>query len=141
MDMTFVGGAFMRSDLASAEKRFEFFRLLVSDDLESSVSLSSCVVNSFESTLNVPTAAISDAKYLREGCLATTAKGVYCRNLQLTRYVHSPLVYGETLFQDNVNEAQALSRETDKTKNERVQQVAEAYYKGILNYITLKAKP
>lgn len=134
LDMAFVGGAFMRNDLSSPEKRFEFFRLLVSDDLERSVELSSCMISSFEEKLNVPTAAADDTKYLREGCLPATAKGVYCRNLQLTRYIHSALVYGETLFQDNVNESKALSSETDKTKNERVQQVAEAYYEGVLKF-------
>ncbi len=136
-DMTFVGGAFMKNDLINEEKRFEFFRLLISDDLEKSITLSSFVVSSFEKKLNVPTASITDANYLKEGCLPTKTKGVYCRNLQLTRYIHTPLVYGETLFQDNLNELKSLNPETDKTKNERVQQVAEAYFQGILNYVQL----
>ncbi|MCW3086081.1 MAG: hypothetical protein JWP12_3447 [Bacteroidetes bacterium] len=136
-DMTFVGGAFMKNDLVSLEKRFEFLRLLITDDLEKSIGLSTCVVNSFEKKLNVPTAGITDANYLKEGCLPTKTKGVYCRNLQLTRYIHSPLVYGETLFQDNLSELKLLSMETDKTKNGRVQQVAEAYFQGVLNYIQL----
>jgi len=70
-----------------------------------------------------------------EGCLPTEANGVYCRNLQLPRYIHSPIVYGETLYQDNFNECKLLSTETDKTKNKRIQQVADAYFKGILNYV------
>jgi len=133
-NMAFVGGAFMGSDLSSPKKRFEFLRLLVSDDLERSIALSSSVVKSFEKNLNVKTAGPKDATYLIEGCLSTTEKGVYCRNLQLTRYIHSPLVYGETLYQDNINECILLTQETDKTKNARVQQVAEAYFQGILNY-------
>jgi hypothetical protein len=44
-------------------------------------------------------------------------------------------VYGETLYQDNMNECISLNKECDKTKNERVQQVAEAYFQGILNYV------
>ncbi|OFY84392.1 MAG: hypothetical protein A3F72_01095 [Bacteroidetes bacterium RIFCSPLOWO2_12_FULL_35_15] len=134
-NMTFVGGAFMKSDLFSAEKRFEFLRLLLSDDLERSIALSSSVVSSFEKNLNVKTACVNDARYLVQGCLPTTEKGVFCRNLQLTRYIHSPLVYGETLYQDNISECKELNKECDKTKNERIQQVAEAYYQGILIYV------
>ncbi len=133
-NMTFVGGAFMKNDLSSPEKRFEFLRLLVSEDLERSIALSSAMVKSFEKNLNVKTATYSDAKYLIQGCLSTNEIGVYCRNLQLTRYVHGPLVYGETLYQDNINECVLLNKECDKTKNERVQQVAESYFQGILNY-------
>lgn len=134
-NMCFVGGSFMKNDLSTKEKRFEFLRLLITDDLEKSIAISSSVIKSFESELKVPTASVRDAKYLIEGCLPTEANGVYCRNLQLTRYIHSAIVYGETLYQDNINECKLLSAETDKTKNKRVQQVADAYFKGILNYV------
>ncbi|MCW3103708.1 MAG: hypothetical protein JWO09_2148 [Bacteroidetes bacterium] len=137
-NMTFVGGAFMKNDLSSPEKRFEFLRLMITDDLERSIALSSCMIGSFEKILEVPTAGDLDAKYLSEGCLGTGKKGVYCRNLQLTRYVHTPLVYGETLYQDNIKESQLLNKESDKTKNIRVQQVAEAYFLGVLNYFTIQ---
>ena len=135
-NMTFVGGAFMKNDLSSKEKRLEFFRLLISDDLEKSITLSSEVIKSFEKNLAVKTATINDAKYLRESCFATDEKGVFCRNLQLTRFIHSPLVYGETLYQDNIIECSLLNKEKDKTKNLRLQQVAEAYYQGVLNYVS-----
>ncbi|MGZ4055643.1 MAG: hypothetical protein ACXVPM_12115, partial [Bacteroidia bacterium] len=104
-NMTFVGGAFMKNDLSTQEKRFEFFRLLITDDIEKSILLSSAVIKNFENTLKVKTATIRDAKYLFKGCLPTFETGVFCRNLQLPRYVHSPLVYGETLYQDNINES------------------------------------
>jgi N-acetylmuramoyl-L-alanine amidase len=139
-NMTFVGGAFMKNDLSSQEKRFEFLRLLITDDLERSIKLSAAVMENFESTLNVKTAKIPDAKYLYKGCLPTSEKGVFCRNLQLPRFIHSPLVYGETLYQDNITECKLLSLETDKTKNKRVQQVADAYYQGILDYVNSSAE-
>jgi N-acetylmuramoyl-L-alanine amidase len=138
LNMTFVGGAFMKGDLSSPEKRFEFLRLLLSDHLEKSILLSSAVLDAFTKELNVPVAGIHDATYIPQSCMKTSKEGVYCRNLQLTRYVHSPLVYGESLYQDNINEAQLLNKETDKRKNERIQKVAEAYYQGILNYIQPK---
>jgi N-acetylmuramoyl-L-alanine amidase len=137
-NMAFVGGAFMKNDLSSSEKRFEFLRLLITDDLEKSIALSSAAIESFEKNLVVPTCGEQDAKYIAESCLNAGKKGVYCRNLQLTRYIHSPLVYGETLYQDNIKESQLLNKESDKTKNERVQQVADAYFQGILNYIETK---
>jgi N-acetylmuramoyl-L-alanine amidase len=133
-NMIFVGGAFMENDLSSIEKRSEFLRLLITDDLENSIEMSGEVIKTFESKLNVKTATIKDASYLSEGCLTTEKTGVYCRNLQLTRYVHGPLIYGETLYQDNENECVLLNQETDKTKNQRVQEVADAYYLGIINY-------
>ncbi len=135
-NMTFVGGAFMKSDLSTPEKRFEFLRLLISEDLEKSIALSSSMVKSFEKNLNVKTAKLVDATYLMKGCIATEEAGVYCRNLQLTRYIHSPLVYGETLYQDNINECILLNKECDKTKNERIQQVANAYFQGVMNYMS-----
>lgn len=134
-NMVFVPGAFMHNDLSSPEKRFAFLRLLLSDDIEQSIALSSSVVKSFEHSLGVKTATVNDATYLKDGCLTTDEQGVYCRNLQLTRYVHGVLVYGETLYQDNVKECVLLNKETDKTKNERVQQVAEAYFQGIVEYV------
>jgi N-acetylmuramoyl-L-alanine amidase len=132
-NMIFVGGAFMENDLSSVEKRSEFLRLLITDDIENSIEMSGEVIKTFESKLHVKTATVKDASYLSEGCLSTEKTGVYCRNLQLTRYVHGPLIYGETLYQDNENECILLNKETDKTKNQRVQEVADAYYLGIVN--------
>lgn len=134
-NMTFVGGAFMKNDLSTPEKRFAFLRLLISNDLEKSILLSSAMVKSFEKNLNVKTASMKDATYLSAGCLSAGEPGVYCRNLQLTRFIQGPLVYGETLYQDNIQECIALNKECDKTKNVRVQQVADSYFQGILNYV------
>ena len=139
-NMSFVAGAFMKADLSNKEKRFEFLRLLITDDLERSIILSAAVVENFEKVLHVKTATIRDANYLTEGCMPTATSGVYCRNLQLPRYIHSPTVYGETLYQDNLEECKMLNSETDKTKNKRIQQVADAYFKGIMEYITTSPK-
>lgn len=134
-NMAFVGGAFMHNDLSSPEKRFAFLRLLLTSDLEQSIALSGAVIKSFERNLGVKTATENDATYLKDGCLITADTGVYCRNLQLTRYIHGVLVYGETLYQDNVKESVLLNKETDKTKNQRIQQVAEAYFQGIVSFV------
>lgn len=133
--MAFIGGAFMKSDLSSREKRFEFLRMIVSTDIELSLVLSESVVKSLENNLNVKAASAGDATYLSKGCLYAGKKGVFCRNLQLTRYIHGPLVYGETLYQDNMSECLLLNLESDKLKNPRVQQAADAYFKGIKEYV------
>lgn len=137
-NMAFVGGAFMGGDLSNIEKRFEFLRLLITNELEESINLSSNMLNSFEQNLGIKTANFKDATYLPKGCLTTEKNGVYCRNLQLTRYIHSPLVYGETLYQDNIHECVLLNKETDKTKNVRVQEIANAYFIGVKNYVGVK---
>jgi N-acetylmuramoyl-L-alanine amidase len=133
--MAFIGGAFFPGDLSSAEKRFEFLRMLLTYDIESSVALSAAVVKSFETNLQVKAAGMRDATYLYKGCLYAGKTGVFCRNLQLTRNVHGTVVYGETLYQDNVAECVLLNQEADKLKNIRIQQAADAYYKGVKEYI------
>jgi N-acetylmuramoyl-L-alanine amidase len=137
-NMAFVGGAFVKSDLATMEKRFEFLRLLITTDLEESIELSSSVLKQMESILKVPTAEQNYAQYLKESCLPTNQKGVYCRNLQLTRYIHGPMIYGESLYQDNEKECILLNSEEDKANNKRLQQVAESYFLGIQNYFNSK---
>jgi N-acetylmuramoyl-L-alanine amidase len=141
-DMAFVGGSFMKNELEKPFSRTEFLRLLLSDDIENSTKFSSFFIKSFEKNLNVPTAKESDADYLKQYCLPTGQPGVYSRNLTLTRMVRGTLVYGETLYQDNVNELQNLSKEeivvnsNTMSTSKRVQQVANAYYEGILNYLS-----
>ena len=141
-DMAFVGGSFMKEELDKPLSRFEFLRLLLTDDIERSINFSSYFIKSFEKNLNVPTAKETDAEYLKQYCLPTEMPGVYCRNLTLTRMVHGTLVYGETLYKDYINELKLLSKE-DIDFNEvfhfktssRVQQVANAYYEAIINYV------
>ncbi|HET8963419.1 MAG TPA: N-acetylmuramoyl-L-alanine amidase [Chitinophagales bacterium] len=133
--MAFIGGAFFKSDLSSTEKRFEFLRMLITNDIEASLHLSGAVVKNLQSNLLVKAAETKDATYLHNGCLYAGKAGVYCRNLQLTRNIHGPVIYGETLYQDNIGECILLGQESDKLKNARVKQAAEAYYKGIKEYV------
>lgn len=137
-NMAFVPGSFMKNEMSSREARLEFLRLVVTDDIESSIQLSSLAVKAFEDDLKVPAAGERDAKYLYEACMVTPAKGVFARNLTLTRLVHGPLVYGETLYQDNINECLALQRTdaqwNDLATSSRIKQVADAYFKAIVKY-------
>jgi hypothetical protein len=85
----------------------------------------------------------TDADYLKNNCLSTSSPGVFCRNLALCRKINSPLVYGESLYQDNIRESALLmGTELDLnglTTNARLQQVATSYYEGLLAF--LKSRP
>ena len=147
--MGFVGGSFAKDEFEMPEARVEFLRLLLTDDVEHSIEFSKYIVNSLSEKLKVPAALDSNAIYLRDNCMKTAATGVYCRNLTLTRKVKGVICYGESLYQDNVNECKLLSKKDASTPlsvtggvqtSKRVEEVAEAYYEGIMNYVKRKTE-
>jgi N-acetylmuramoyl-L-alanine amidase len=140
-NLVFVPGAFCRNELAEQESRYEFLRLLVTEDLPKSQKLCSAVLKEFGSSLQVPVVSKADgARYLESVCLKVE-EGVFARNLALTRLVHGPVCYGETLIQNNIDECVNLSR-TDfiidgRPCSSRIKQVSEAYFEGIKKYLNL----
>lgn len=142
-NMTFIPGNIKAEYMNKQVNRFELLRLIVSEDLKNSMILSHYVTKQFEEELKVPAAKIKDADYLIKESLPTPYPGVFCRNLILTRLVHGPIVYGESLYQDNLTECQLLNQKVypidDGFKTSpRVKQVADAYFRGILEYATAK---
>jgi N-acetylmuramoyl-L-alanine amidase len=137
-NMVFIPGNIKPEYLKKESNRFEFLRLAVSDDLDKSAALGSQVIQSYKLFMDVPIAKKQDAKYLREESLETSFEGVFIRNLVLTRLIHGPMVYGETLYQDNIQECKALNNCTIEVHgmktSGRVKDVALAYYQSILNY-------
>jgi N-acetylmuramoyl-L-alanine amidase len=137
-NMVFVPGDLKPVFLKRVENRVELLRLLVSEDLPKSIELGQNLVKSFEKTLAIPTAQPHHASYLKNDCSTTRYSGVYVRNLALTRLVHGPIAYGETLYQDNLKECHLLADlalEIGGIKtSERIKQVSEAYYQGIVDY-------
>lgn len=138
-NMVFVPGAFCFGELNEEESRYEFIRLLVTSDLDESFKLSRCVLDSFVEKLHVPAVDSShDLRYLDTVCLKIE-EGIYSRNLALTRLIHGPLCYGETLIQNNVDESLNLARKDFVINgipcSSRIKEVAEAYFEGILNYL------
>ena len=137
--MTFIGGGFTLGDLQRDESRMHFIRLLITGQLTQSEKLSALTVFNFSKLLEIPIARQSDATYLAKNCLATPSRGVFCRNLVLCRKINSPLVYGESLYQDNEFEAERLMRSNldlygIKT-NERLQKVAQSYYNAVVDFV------
>lgn len=137
--MTFVPGCVTSEDMNKLAGRLNFLRLLLSNDIENSVKLSSAVVKKLSTKLNVPIAQKDDATYLGQACLTTPEKGVYARDLALTRLIKGPLVYGEPLYQDNNTECFLLTAQDDTVNgfsvSKRIELVAEAYFEGIVEYI------
>jgi N-acetylmuramoyl-L-alanine amidase len=136
-NMAFTAGSFQAGELSDSEKRFDFLRLLLTDELTESITFSGAVTRRFESELRVPLATPRDATYLQNSCLQTGQPGVFCRNLSLCRLVQGTMVYGETLYQDNVKECTQLMKAAQTASpgpDARTFKVAMAYYNGILDW-------
>ena len=136
--MAFVGGAFEAGELSDPERRFDFLRLMLTNDLEESVRASGIAAKHFKEKLHVPLAKRTDAAYLVQSCVPAGEPGVFCRNLSLTRLVQGPLIYGETLYQDNLIECKRFDADCnariERAEASRVKQVADAYVAAILEW-------
>ena len=137
--MAFIGGAFTSDNLDKPENKIHFLRLLLTNQLNQSEKLAAQAVNGFSKNLNIPIASQFDASYLKDNCLLTKSTGVFSRNLNLCRIVQSPLVYGESLYQDNEQECEALMKMNNNYKivktNERILNVSKSYYQAIVNFL------
>lgn len=136
--MAFIGGNLITKNMNGQRNRIELLRMIITDDLDNSEKLAGALVDNFVLKLKVPAATPKDAIYLREESLSTKSKGVYSRNLALTRLVHGPLAYGESLYQDNYLECRSLCDCTIDVQgiktSERVRQVADCYVKAVLDF-------
>jgi len=141
-NLVFIPGAFCRNELAMEESRYEFLRLLVTEDVSNSLLLSSAILDRFVKHLDIPVVSKADgARYLDKVCLKVD-EGIYARNLALTRLIHGPVCYGETLIQNNIDECMNLSRQDFVINgllcSSRIKQVAEAYFEGIKEFLLTK---
>ena len=137
--MAFIGGAFTSDNLDKPENKTHFLRLLLTDQLDQSEKLAAHSVSCSSKNLNIPVASQFDASYLKDNCLFTGSAGVFSRNLNLCRLINSPLVYGESLYQDNEHECEALMKTDVNYKNiktnDRTLLVAKSYYEAVFNFL------
>ncbi len=137
--MAFIGGAFTADNLSRVEGKINFLRLLLTDQLNKSELLAQETVANFNKQLNIDIAKPGDASYLTSSCLLTSSPGVFCRNLALCRKINSPLVYGESLYQDNEKESALLMRSDldyyGVKSNERLKQVAASYFDAVVSFL------
>lgn len=140
--MAFIGGAFTPDNLDRPESKTNFLRLLLSSHLNQSEQLAAHTVRNFHKNLGVPIARAEDAIYLKDNCLATHSAGVFSRNLILCRKINSPLVYGESLYQDNTLESELLMKSDLDVfgikSNLRLSHVARSYYEAIIEFLEKK---
>jgi N-acetylmuramoyl-L-alanine amidase len=138
-NMAFIPGAFCKNELKSRKSRYDFLRLLVTDQIEKSLNLSKHLVKQFVRKLKIPTIDDNhtETSYIKKACLKLS-DGVYSRNLALTRLIESPLCYGETLVQNNKKEVLILARKDTEIDgilcSSRIKLVAKAYFEGIKDY-------
>jgi N-acetylmuramoyl-L-alanine amidase len=139
--MAFTGGGFMTGELKSKDQMEDFLRLLISEDLENSIAFSAEVVKAHKNIAKVPiTPNKNKVRYLQNNSVYADQPGVYCRNLGMTRKVRGTICFGESLMQDNVNEAILLSLKNYKEfgikTSSRVKLVVDSYEAGILKYLS-----
>jgi N-acetylmuramoyl-L-alanine amidase len=140
--MAFIPGAFMKGELKEPEDRLAFAANLLTDDLTGSQRLSHHIVQAHVRKLGVPVMTWDDKlAYLKNASLRTPEIGVFSRNLQLTRLVHTTLCFGESLYQDNRTEAVRLNARdftlpgmTTPLPN-RIKDVADAYLEGLMAWL------
>ena len=139
--MAFIPGGFMSGELDHADDQFHFLRLLFSNQQEQSLQLSEKIIHNIENEAQVqPATPLDSIPYLLNYCEPTPTKGVYYRNLALTRTLNGILCYAEPLYQDNIDEIKSL-QEKDVLIDEfytykRVETIANAYYNGIIHFLT-----
>lgn len=138
--MAFIGGGMTADNFSKPINKVHFLRLLISDQLTESEKLSSLTVKEFSSKMAIPVAQRTDADYLRDNCMKTPSNGVFCRNLALCRTINSVLVYGECLYQDNINECLRLNTCDYEIQGQkvpkRIYEAAVCYYNAINDYFS-----
>lgn len=137
-NMVFIPGSFGQGELREKEARYELMRLLVTSDFSLSESFSKVVLKKLDEHLQIPTVTVLDGARYLETASIKVAEGVYARNLAMTRLVHGPICYGESLVQNNLQEALRLSRLDTEIQghpcSSRLKQVAIAYFEAIQEF-------
>jgi N-acetylmuramoyl-L-alanine amidase len=137
-NMVFIPGSFGEGELKEKKARYEFLRLLVTPDFSLSKQFSKIVLKKFHEHLQISSVIPSDGARYLETASIEIEKGVYARNLALTRLIHGPLCYGESLVQNNLEEALRLSHLDTEIQghpcSSRLKEVALAYFQAIQEF-------
>lgn len=137
-NLVFVPGAFKKKELATREDRLNFLRLLFTSNIEKSIQVSHHVIKRMTQELRLPIVLPEEQANYLNGSSSEIEPGVFARNLFLTRNIHSPLCYGESLIQNNAKEITRLSKKDTIINNipcsSRIKEVALAYFKAICDY-------
>lgn len=140
-NVCFVPGAFTTYELTQDSQLEDFVRLASSDVIQQSIQLSGMIANEFNQKLGADIFSPEDHPELwwfKKYALQTDRVGVFARNLLMTRAIHSPMVYGESLIQNSKQEINRLATRDYKIDglkvSSRIRDVADCYYVGTLKY-------
>jgi N-acetylmuramoyl-L-alanine amidase len=143
--MAFIPGSFLGFyELERTSEKIDFIRLLLSPDIEKSARLASLILSYQKEHLGVPPVSHDNTIVDDRFCTSTSYEGVYARNLAMTRTIKGPVVYLESLLQDNKQEAINLSKRDYSFEYgegnflkapKRCEEVAESVFQGILQWV------
>jgi len=139
-NMAFVPGAFMEGEIETQIDFNNFVRLSQTQEIKESIILSGYVLSGLKKHTNVDIIDdYSEISYLNDYCLSTHVKGVFSRNLALTRQIKGTICYVEALYQDNFDESLLLNKNQEYDYSlERVREVSNGIIEGITNYLSSK---
>lgn len=139
--MAFVPGGFMAGELSTPKDRLEFLRLLVTNHLNKSVEISQETIIALRYGIDVlPVDEDNTLDFIKESCVWVN-KGIYARNLSMTRLVHSPLCYAEPLCLDYLLKSEDLLKKEVKVGDDIIssllaEKIADAYITALKAYFT-----
>jgi N-acetylmuramoyl-L-alanine amidase len=137
--MAFIPGSFLNGELRKMDQRIDFLRLLFSPDMQVSQEIATNLMIDHEQQLGIPRLPVeNDLRHIKyANLIADTA--VYHRNLYMTRHVQGAVVYGESLYQDNIDEMKHLNPGKftlhHLKTNKRVEEVADSYLRSLQRMI------
>ncbi len=134
--MAFVPGAFMNGEVEKQIDFNHFVRLSQTNEINESIIFSNYLLNGLKKHTGV--AIIEDFReisYLNNYCIPTNKKGVFSRNLALTRQIKGTLCYIEALYQDNFEESYRLNKTRTPYAPQRITHVANGIIEGITAYL------
>jgi N-acetylmuramoyl-L-alanine amidase len=148
--MAFIPGAFKYDEFEKSDQKVDFLRLLLSSDLENSGRLADLVIRKHAEVLGVPPIPYDSLHAMKEVVVRTDYAGVFARNLYLTRAIRGPLVYAESLYQDNVSECKGLALDNFAIRDDasgrilqtppRCAEVARAYWLAVEAFLQENVK-
>jgi N-acetylmuramoyl-L-alanine amidase len=138
--MVFIPGAFAHTEIIDNWEKIRALYWMLTPNFKSSIQASKMLQSEFEQNLGVlAVTAENELNYLKKYSVnIENYPGLYARNLYLTRYINSPLIFGESLLQDNVLEFSRLIQK-DTVFNEipissRLLENAQAYFNALSTF-------
>lgn len=128
----YVPGAFKENAMNNSQGRFDFFNLLISEDLPNAVMIASKVQQSIFEKMKIKplNRQLPGPNKLQEECIKTDFDGIYCRNIAFFSGHYCPQIYISLLSMIKA-EGTFIQPELGF---EFCELVSEAIFKGLTDY-------